>query len=67
MHPSELTDEQKMKLKSCKDSAELKSMLNELGVELTDEQLEEAAGGEDKGWSSCDSHVCTCHDYLMKK
>ena len=46
MNPNELTDEQKAKLKSCKDSAELQSMLNGMGVELTDEQLEAAAGGE---------------------
>ena len=65
MKPYELTDEQKAKLKSCKDSAELKSMLNELGLELTDEELEAAAGGEDKGWSSCSDHVCTCHSHLM--
>ena len=51
MHPSELTDEQKAKLKSCKDSAELQSMLNTMGIELTDEQLEAAAGGST--WHDC--------------
>ena len=45
MKEIELTDEQKAKLKSCGDSAELKSMLNTMGIELTDEQLEAAAGG----------------------
>ena len=45
MKPNELTDEQKEKLKSCKDAAELKSMLTTMGVELTDEQLEKAASG----------------------
>ena len=47
MKPEDLTAEQKAKLKSCKDSAELQSMLNDMGVELTDEQLEAAAGGID--------------------
>ena len=47
MKPEDLTDEHKAKLKSCKDSAELQSMLNGMGVELTDEQLEAAAGGTD--------------------
>ena len=41
MNPNKLTDEQKAKLESCKDPAELKSMLSSMGVELTDEQLEE--------------------------
>ena len=54
MDPKELTEEQKQKLMSCKDSAELKSMLSEMGVELTDEQLEEAAGGEK--WYQCNCY-----------
>ena len=45
MDLNELTEEQKTKLKSCKDPAELQSMLNGMGVELSDEQLEAAAGG----------------------
>ena len=52
MNPNELTDEQKAKLKSCKDPAEFQSMLNDMGVELTDEQLEAAAGGDK--WDNCD-------------
>ena len=51
MSPDELTEEQKAKLKSCRDSAELQSMLNSMGVELTDEQLEEASGGGK--WYNC--------------
>lgn len=51
MKPNELTDEQKEKLKSCKDSAELKSMLAAMGLELTDEQLEKATGGT--AWYVC--------------
>ena len=51
MKPIDLTEDQKAKLKSCKDSAELKSMLNDMGIELTDEQLEEASGGGK--WYNC--------------
>ena len=52
MKPSNLTDDQKAKLKSCKDSAEMISMLNTMGVELTDEQLDAVAGGQE--WYSCE-------------
>ena len=41
MDPKELTDEQKRMLKDCRDSTELKAMLNGMGIELTDEQKEE--------------------------
>ena len=51
MNLNELTDEQKAKLKSCGNPAELQSMLNTMGIELTDEQLEAAAGGS--SWSDC--------------
>ena len=59
MNPNKLTDEQKAKLKSCKDSLELQAMLNDMGVELTDEQLEAAAGGEN--WYECSKYVCEWH------
>ena len=52
MEPNELTEEQKAKLKSCKDSAELMSMLSDMGIELTDEQLEAVAAGE-KWYERC--------------
>ena len=45
MNPNELTDEQKAKLQSCKDPAELQSMLNSMGIELTDEQLKKTCWG----------------------
>ena len=61
MKPIDLTEDQKAKLKSCKDSAELKSMLNGMGIELTDEQLEKAAGGQD--WNSCGNFVDPCPPY----
>ena len=53
MKLTDLTEEQKAKLKSCKDSEELLSMLGSMGLELTDEQLEAAAGGGD--WYSCEN------------
>ena len=59
MNWNELSDEQKAKLKSCKDSAELKSMLNGMGIELTDDQLETAAGGADgvPAWDKCPAYI----------
>ena len=65
MNPNELTDEQKEKLKSCKDSSELKSMLNYMGVEMSDEQLEAASGG-DSNWEKCDTFEPPCpRNYSM--
>ena len=61
MKPYELTDEQKAKLKSCKDSAELQSMLNDMGVELTSEQLEAVAGGQE--WYQCDKLDPCIYDF----
>ena len=61
MKPTALTEDQKAKLKSCKDSTELKSMLNDMGVELTDEQLEAAAGGGED-WKNI-----KCHDLCLEK
>ena len=40
-----LTDEQKEKAASCKDTKELIALLGEMNVSLPDELLEEAAGG----------------------
>ncbi len=57
MKPEELTAEQKEKLKACKDSNEMMSMLGEMGIELTDEQLDAVAGG-DKNWYKCDNYHC---------
>ncbi len=51
MKLNELTEEQKAKLKSCTDSKELMSALGEMGIELTDEQLDAVAGG--KEWYKC--------------
>ena len=64
MKLTELTEEQKAKLKSCRDSAELRSMLNDMGVELTDEQLEAAAGGSPVGWERCNRYVPPCENYM---
>ena len=56
MKLNELTEEQKAKLKSCTDSKELMSALGEMGIELTDEQLDAVAGGEE--WYRCNSYNC---------
>ena len=64
MNPNELTEEQKAKLISCKDPAELQSMLNDMGVEMTDEQLEAAAGGSAVGWEKCNRYVAPCENYM---
>ena len=55
MKPEELTEEQKTKLKSCKDSDELMSALGSMGIELSDEQLDVVAGGAAFGekWDQC--------------
>ena len=60
MKPEELTDEQKAKLMACRDSAELRSMLGEMGIELTDEQLDAVAGGDggSNSWGQCDGYYC---------
>ena len=59
MKPEDLTEEQKAKLKSCKDHVELRSMLSTMGIELTDEQLEKASGGD--SWYECSKYVCEWH------
>ena len=61
MKPNELTDEQKERLKSCKDSAELMFMLDGMGVELTDEQLDAVAGG--RSWKQCDQLEHCIYDF----
>ena len=42
----ELTNELKEKLAGCADAEEAKTVLTEAGVELTDEALEQIAGGQ---------------------
>ena len=41
-----LTDEQKEKAKACKDVKELSALLGELDIALSDEQLDQVAGGQ---------------------
>ena len=45
-----LTEEQKEKVKACKDMNELVALLGELGVELPDELLDDVGGGLDLGF-----------------
>ena len=60
MELNSLTSEQKAKLKSCKDPEELRSMLKSLGIELSDEQLDAVAGGENG--DECDQFANpNCH------
>ena len=40
-----LTDEQKEKVRACKDEKELLRLMSEESVELTDEQMEAISGG----------------------
>ncbi len=63
MKPNELTDEQKAKLKSCKDTDELMSALGTMGIELTDEQLDAVAGGA--VWETCPKEHCNCQAMFL--
>lgn len=45
MQFNELTDEQKAKAKACQTPEELAALAKDEGIELTDEQLEQVAGG----------------------
>ena len=40
-----LTDEQKEKVKACKTADEFKAFVEKEGIELTDEMVDEVAGG----------------------
>ena len=42
-----LTDEQKEKVKACKTADEFKAFAEKEGIELTDEMLDEVAGGRE--------------------
>ena len=42
-----LTDEQKEMLKTCKTADEFKAFAEKEGIELTDEMLDEVAGGKE--------------------
>ncbi|MBQ9043627.1 MAG: hypothetical protein IJ111_12540 [Eggerthellaceae bacterium] len=52
----DLTEEQKAKARACKTPEDLVSLAKEEGVELTDDQLEEVAGG---AWDTpaCPDHI----------
>lgn len=64
MNFEDLTPEQLEKAKACKSVDELVALAKSEGIELTDEQLQGIAGGED--WSQCEmilqcSGVCLLH------
>lgn len=49
MKYADLTDERKTKVAACKTPAEILAFAKDEGIELTDEQVEQVAGGD--GWS----------------
>ena len=59
MEFKDLTEEQKAKLRECKTKEEFVSLLEEEGVELSDDMLEAIAGGE----GNC-SEVFSCPSYV---
>lgn len=56
----DLTPELKEKVLSCKTPEDIKALADEQGYEMTDEQLENVAGGD--FWSCDNYHPCTKHD-----
>ncbi len=46
--PENLTEEQKNRLKAAKSQEELLELMQEMGIELTDDQLEGLAGGRER-------------------
>ena len=50
-----LSDEQKQLLKNCGSTEELMKLIQEQGIELTDDQLEAISGGEDL-WDPVDHY-----------
>ena len=57
---SALTDEQKKKVETAQTPDELLALAKEAGYELSPEQLESVAGGDESSWCSifCADHVC---------
>lgn len=60
MNHEDLTPEQKEKALACKTPEELLALAKAEGYKLSDEDLENIAGG---GWGSqCDSYECRSYD-----
>ena len=58
MNLDSLTEEQKEKFSNCKTLDEMLEQAQEEGFELTEEQLDDIAGG---GWSAfCDDYTLPC-------
>ena len=53
-----LTEEQVARIKSCKNSDEVLSLVKKEGIELTDEQLEAVSGGSCEGDVTNTPKVC---------
>ena len=63
MNPKDLSEEQLQKAIEGKTPEEILALAQEMGIELTDEQLESVAGGK-KDWTG--SPVKQCPDYGSK-
>ena len=53
-----LTAEQRAKAKACTTAEELKALVAEEGLELTDDQLDAVAGGGDEWYEMCTTKEC---------
>ncbi len=52
-----LSDEMKAKVKGAKSSEEMVALIQDEGYDLTSEELEAIAGGDD-GWTTCFTFDC---------
>ena len=59
MDLNELTPEQKEKARACKTIEEIVELAKEEGIELSDAQLEEVAGGA--SWTDLCTKLCGIH------
>lgn len=68
MDINSLTPEQMEKAKACTTAEELVALAKKEGIELTDEQLEAIAGGDDdEPWYSlCDTNEGNCPKYRYR-
>ena len=54
-----LTDEQKEKLKNCRDVNEVMALVDEEGYEMDEEQMAAVSGG---GWGGCEMPEYCCEE-----
>ena len=58
-----LTEEQKAKVRGCKNQEELLKLAKEEGIELTEEQLEAVSGGICTSSTKCPNCGCTSFEW----